>query len=108
MEIRWHIVFIIVGAAIVTFIPRILPLVALSRIQLPSWALQWLKHVPIAIMAALIGQELFAPQGEASFFINKAELIAALLTFTAAMITRSLLGTVLIGILSMFALRLFI
>jgi branched-subunit amino acid transport protein len=106
MEIRWHIFLIIVGASIVTFLPRIVPLVVLSRFQLPGWALQWLKHVPIAVMAALVGQELFTHNGETTLFTNKMELAAAAVTLGAAIWTRSLLGTVVIGIICMLLLRL--
>ncbi|PZE19930.1 AzlD domain-containing protein [Paenibacillus xerothermodurans] len=105
MEIRWHIFLLIVGAAAVTFIPRIVPLAVLSRFQLPAWAMQWLNHVPIAIMAALVGQELFTHDGRTSLFSNNIELLGGILTFAAAIWTRSLLITVVIGIVCMLILR---
>ncbi len=105
MEVNWSIFFLIVGAAIVTVIPRVLPLVVLSRIQLPEWGMRWLQHVPIAVMAALVGQELLVKDGRFSLFANNLELLAALPTFLVAVITRSLLGTVVTGVLSMLLLR---
>ncbi|WP_027415156.1 AzlD domain-containing protein [Aneurinibacillus terranovensis] len=105
MEIRWYILFVIVGSSIVTFIPRVLPLMVFSRIELPDWGMRWLKHVPIAVMAALVGQELLMSGGKSSAFQNNIELVAALPTFAVAIITRSLLGTVVTGILSMMVLR---
>lgn len=47
------------GSALLTFIPRVLPLMLFSKIQIPMWLLRWLEYVPVAVMAALIGQELF-------------------------------------------------
>lgn len=68
----------------------------LSRIPLPDWALQWLKHVPIAVMAALVGQELVVSDGKL-LLLNNVDLAAGLLTFLVAVKTRSLLWTVLAG-----------
>ncbi|ALS24087.1 MULTISPECIES: AzlD domain-containing protein [Paenibacillus] len=96
MEVRWDILLIIIGASLVTFIPRVVPLMVLSRIPLPDWALQWLKHVPIAVMAALVGQELFVSDSKLVLWKN-VDLAAGLLTFIVAIKTRSLLWTVIAG-----------
>ncbi|MBW4080792.1 AzlD domain-containing protein [Paenibacillus sp. S150] len=106
MEIRPDILFIIIGAALVTFLPRVLPLMLLSRLTLPDWGLRWLNHVPIAVMSALIAQELLTTDGRFTALSANAELIAALPTFWVAVKTRSLLGTVIAGILSLMLLRL--
>jgi len=108
MEVRFEIFLIIAGAALVTFIPRVLPLMLLSRIQIPEWGMRWLNYVPIAVMAALVAQELFISDGSLSLSSNRAELLAALPTFLVAVKTRSLLGTVITGILSLMVLRYFL
>ncbi|EST51811.1 branched-chain amino acid ABC transporter [Brevibacillus panacihumi W25] len=105
MEVRWDILLIILGAALVTFVPRVLPLMLLSRIALPEWGVRWLNHVPIAVMAALIGQEIFLRDGKWSPFTSNIELLAALPSFLVAIKTRSLLGTVIVGIVTVMALR---
>ncbi len=105
MEVRWSIFLIIIGSALVTFIPRVLPIAILSRIELPEWAMRWLSYVPIAVMAALVGQELLLPNGKLESLQNNLELIAALPAFIIAIVTRSLLGTVLAGIISLMVLR---
>ncbi|UVI32788.1 AzlD domain-containing protein [Paenibacillus spongiae] len=107
MEVRWDILVIIFGTAIVTFIPRVLPLMALSRIELPDWGLRWLKYVPISVMAALVGQELFTHNGDIASLASNLKLFAALPTLLVAVKTRSLLMTVITGIVSMMLLRLF-
>jgi branched-subunit amino acid transport protein len=108
MEIRLEIFLIIAGAALVTFIPRVLPLMLLSRIQIPEWGMRWLNYVPIAVMAALVAQELLISDGSLSLSSNRAELLAALPTFLVAVKTRSLLGTVITGILSLMVMRYFL
>lgn len=88
-----------------TLLPRVLPLVVLSRMQLPDWAMRWLNYVPVAVMAALIGQELFMNDGKLDISRNYTEILAAVPTFATAILTRSLLGTVVVGILTVMVLR---
>lgn len=45
---------IIVGMALVTFIPRILPVFVMDAISFPSWLKKWLKAIPYAALGALI------------------------------------------------------
>lgn len=105
MEIRWTIFLIILGAALVTFIPRVLPLMLLSQLELPKWLIRWLKNVPVAVMAALLAQELFLSNNEFSLSENFLKILAALPAFIIAFITKSLLGTVLAGVFFMMVLR---
>ncbi|WP_310833109.1 AzlD domain-containing protein [Paenibacillus pedocola] len=106
MEVRPDIFLIILGAALVTFIPRVLPLMLLSRITIPEWGMRWLNYMPIAVMSALVAQELFVDEGRFAALSTNVELIAALPTFWVAVKTRSLLGTVVTGVLSLMLLRL--
>ncbi|MFO7262500.1 MAG: branched-chain amino acid ABC transporter [Bacillaceae bacterium G1] len=95
--------WMLLGASIVTLIPRVLPFIVLSKLRLPAWGMRWLGHIPVAVMAALLGQSLlvnngkFAPQPDA--------ILAAIPAFLVAFFTRSLLGTVLTGMLVIIVLR---
>lgn len=91
----------------VTFLPRVLPLMVLSRIELPEWGIRWLNYVPISIMAALVGQELLV-QDRQFHLLNYVELLAAITTVLVAMRTKSLLSTVVAGMVSIMALRYFL
>lgn len=93
------------GSALLTFIPRVLPLMLFSKIQIPVWLMRWLEYVPVAVMASLIGQELFISGNRLVPITENSALWAALPTVTVAIWTRSLLGTVLVGIVSMMILR---
>ncbi|HEK9102504.1 AzlD domain-containing protein [Bacillus pfraonensis] len=103
MEVRLDVLLLLIGAGVVTLIPRLLPLIVFSKIQIPDWGLKWLSYIPIAILAALLAEVLF---------MNKAMqwdyLLAAIPTFFVAIYTRSLLGTVLTGVIVIILLRLFI
>jgi len=83
----------------VTYLPRLLPLVMLSRRTLPGWFAEWLELVPAAILSALIAPALFTHSAPRLFTLGKAELLAALPTLLCACLTRSLAGTVVVGML---------
>lgn len=106
MEVRWTILLIIMGCALVTFIPRVLPLMVLSQMELPKWAIRWLKNIPVAVMAALLAQELLLSDNQFSLSANFLKLLAAIPAFAMAILTKSLLGTVMVGIISMMIFRL--
>lgn len=106
MEVRWTILLIIIGCALVTFIPRVLPLVILSQMELPKWLIRWLKNVPVAVMAALLAQELLLSDNHFSISENILSLLAAIPAFIIAILTKSLLGTVMVGVIFMMTFRL--
>lgn len=84
----------------VTYLPRLLPLVMLSRRTLPAWFAEWLELIPVAILSALIAPSLFAHPDPRVFTLGKVELLAAIPTLLCALKTRSLAGTVIVGMLS--------
>lgn len=89
--------FLILGMGAVTYLPRVLPLITLSRNRLPSWFAEWLELIPPAILAALLAPELLADNASRTLAFGKTELLAALPTLLVALKTRSLAGTVLVG-----------
>ncbi len=105
MEIRIEILILIMLSGRVTWRPRVLPLVVLSRTELPDWAVRWLRHVPAAVMAALIAQNILMPGGTLVRMLT-VEMAAAVVAFAVAIRTRSLLGTVIAGVACAMALRL--
>jgi len=89
----------------VTYLPRLIPLVMLSRSTLPGWFAEWLELIPVAILSALIAPTLFAQSDPRAFSFGKVELIAALPTLLCSFKTRSLAGTVIVGMLSYWGLK---
>ena len=45
---------LIIGMALVTYIPRLLPALIPDRFQFPEWFNRWLKSIPYAALGALI------------------------------------------------------
>lgn len=97
MEVRYEILLIIVGCGVVTLIPRVLPLVLLSKFRLPKWYMDWLSFIPVTIMAALVAQDLLPKDG--NWLAALPSIVTALITLAVACITRSLFVTVLCGVL---------
>ena len=92
------------GAA--TYLPRMIPLVMLSRRTLPGWFAEWLELIPAAILSALIAPTLFAHSDPRVFTLGKVELLAAIPTLLCACLTKSLAGTVITGMLCYWGLKL--
>jgi branched-subunit amino acid transport protein len=103
VEIRWEVLLIIVGGAIVTLSPRVFPLVILSKVKIPDWGMRWLQHIPVAILAALLAGELL-PLGQNTDW-QPLRLVAAVASFAAALLTRSLLFTVAVGVIAILLMK---
>jgi branched-subunit amino acid transport protein len=105
MTTRDYIVLVLCMGA-VTYLPRMLPLVALSRRRLPAWFSEWLELIPAAILSALLAPTLFAGAQPRVFCLGKPELLAAVPTLLFALRTRSLAGTVIVGMVCYWGLKL--
>ncbi|PLX87618.1 MAG: AzlD domain-containing protein [Desulfuromonas sp.] len=86
-----------VGMGVVTYLPRALPLVYLAQKKLPQWLIDWLGLIPVAILSALIAPALFVDDTAQRFQLDKPEFLVAIPTLLFALKTRSLGGTVLVG-----------
>jgi len=93
-------IFLVLAMGAVTYLPRMLPLVILSRRKLPGWFAEWLELIPPAILSALIAPTLFAASNPRALSLGKAELLAAIPTLLFALKTRSLAGSVVVGMLA--------
>ena len=93
----WEYLFLFGGMGLVTFLPRWLPLFYLANRDLPQWLIDWLSLIPVAILCALLAPILFTDQTTRSLELGKIELLVAVPTLLFAIKTKSLGGTVLVG-----------
>ncbi len=98
--------FLILGMAVVTILPRQLPVWLLSSRKLPSAVSTWLSYVPPAVLAALTLPSLVLQDNQLALHWNNLYLTAALPTLLVAWKTRSFFGTVLTGIVLVALMRL--
>ena len=101
---------LILGMALVTYIPRVLPLWFLSSRELNPLLMRWLEMIPPAVLAALLMPALFLQtgpdEGRILFLsVDNVFLLAAIPTFVAGWLTRSFFGTVAVGMAAVAALR---
>lgn len=101
---RTQVLLVILGMAVVTYLPRALPMAVLSRFRLPDWFRRWLSCVPVAVLASLLAPSLLLSGGRWRLGPDNLPLLAALPTFWVAFRTRRLLPSVLAGLAVMAAL----
>jgi branched-subunit amino acid transport protein len=92
----------LLGMGVVTYLPRLLPLLVLtggkgSASALSPWIEGWLRHVPAAVLAAMTLPALLVVDGQANLSAGNLYLWAAIPTLLVAWKTRSLVGSVLAG-----------
>jgi branched-subunit amino acid transport protein len=87
-----------VGMMVVTYLPRLLPLVALRNIRLPRRLSAFLSFVPVAAIGALIIPGGFSSV-DGSWLASSIGLLAALVS---AWYFRSIIVTVVLSILSVY------
>ena len=87
------------GMGLATYLPRALPLLYLAHKKMPQWLIDWLSLIPVAILSALIAPSLLTDSATRSFTFGKLELLVAIPTLLFSLKTRSLGGTVLVGML---------
>lgn len=95
----------LLGCSLVTAIPRMLPFLVMRNMQISEPVLKWLSYIPLCIFSALI-IESFMTNGAQGFQIHWLELVAVIATLIISLITRSLLWTVILGVVIMALLRL--
>lgn len=86
--------------ALVTYIPRLIPMVALSGRSLPPVVMEWLGLLPPALLGALVAQAVIMPDGTVELSLDNPVLIPALVSAIVAWRFRSLALTVLSGMVA--------
>ncbi|WP_088103568.1 AzlD domain-containing protein [Halalkalibacter urbisdiaboli] len=96
-------IWVIVGMAVVTYIPRMLPLVFMNAQTIPVWLQAILRNVPYAALGALIFPGVLTVHDNPAFGI-----IGALVAITVAFLGANLIIVVLSSIVALSILSLFI
>jgi branched-subunit amino acid transport protein len=87
----------IIGMAVVTYLPRLLPTMFLSGRQLQPWLAAWLRLIPPAVLAAMLVPSLLIRNDQLSFDFENLYLWAGILVFAVAWKFNALSVTVLVG-----------
>jgi len=93
------ILIMILGMALVTYLPRIVPLFAFSDKKLPDVIISWLRYVPAAVLSAMLLPTIILVDGTVSIGLENLFFLAAVPTFITAILTKSLFPPVIVGML---------
>lgn len=99
------VIITIVGCGVVTWLTRVLPFWLLKHVNLPTQVREFLSFVPIVIMSTLWFSSLFTAHTGHLPTLNLDYLLASLPTLVAAVISKSLMVIVIVGIVSLAVVR---
>jgi len=97
-----RIILIILGMALVTYLPRLLPALFMDRFQFPAWFKKWLKSIPYAALGALIFPGVLLVDRDQPLLGLAGGLVAVALSFLNLHITLVMAGSILTVILVQF------
>ncbi|QQK76208.1 AzlD domain-containing protein [Salicibibacter cibarius] len=72
---------IIIAMALVTYLPRVLPVFIMDHLQFPGWVNKWLKAIPYAALGALIVPGIFTVEPGAPVVGVIGGLVAAVIAY---------------------------
>lgn len=90
---------------IVTYIPRMLPLVILSKTKLPPRVERFLDYIPIAILGSILLPTLIYKEEQINISFDNEILIAGIITVIVAKFVKRVDVIVITGILVTIILR---
>lgn len=96
---------LILGMGLVTFSVRYPVMVLVSRMPLPAPVFRALRYMPPAVLAAIIVPAVVRPAGQFDLSPANPALIGALAAVVAAWRTKSLLLTIVLGMLTFWGWR---
>jgi len=87
----------ILGMGLVTYLPRVLPVVLLSSKSIPPILESWLQLVPVAVLAALVAPSLLVEDAQLALHSDNLFLWASFPTLFVAWRTKNLFASVVVG-----------
>ena len=101
-------VWLIIGCALVTWLPRVIPFMFVRSVKLPDVVLKWLSFIPVCILSALVIENLLDTESQSYVTLDWPVFVTVVPTVGIALITKSLSITVIAGVVIMAAVRFFI
>ncbi|AKP67143.1 AzlD domain-containing protein [Companilactobacillus ginsenosidimutans] len=101
------VVLTIFSTGLVTWLSRIMPFWILRKVKLSPKVIEFLSFVPIVIMSALWFENLFHQNVGYLPTVDWPNLFASVPTVISAIISRSLLVVVVVGVISLAVIRMY-
>lgn len=93
-----YLVLAILFATFLTLLSKIVPIAVLSGDNIPKIIKKWLDFVPVAVMAALVGPDIFFYEGNFNIGLSNLFLLVSIPVFFVAWKTSNYFITIAIGI----------
>ncbi|HFU4056096.1 TPA: AzlD domain-containing protein [Streptococcus suis] len=104
--IKTNILLIILAAALVTWVPRVLPFVLTQNKSLPPRMVKFLSFLPITIIFALTLSSIMDEEVDTLPSLLPIESLALIPTFLVVLRTKNIFFAVVVGVMTTAALRL--
>lgn len=98
--------WIVIGMLAVTYLARLVPMLVLSRMEIPEGFRRWLEFVPVAVLSALLVPNVLLQNGGLALRLDNTYLLAAVPTLIVAARFKNIFLTVLCGIICLMLIRL--
>lgn len=102
---RGNLLLAIILMAVVTVIPRILPFWLLGNRKIPEGLIYWLSFVPVCLLGAIVLPSIFVMNGSLDMSLGNHTMWASFPALLAAIISRSIFPTIVVGMASLCFLR---
>nr|UWI49792.1 AzlD domain-containing protein [Clostridioides difficile] len=97
-----YIIIVILGMAIVTYIPRILPMIIFSKNDMPESIKDIMKFIPIAILSSLIAKDIFFNGDNLYLSFTNPKIISGIIVILVACKFKSIAVSIAVGAISIF------
>ena len=97
--------WVVTGMLAVTYLARLVPMLVLSRMEIPEGFRRWLQFVPVAVLSALLVPNILLQNGSLALRLDNTYLLAAVPTMIVAAKFKNIFLTVLCGIVCLMIIR---
>ena len=97
--------WVVIGMMAVTYLARLIPMLVLSRTEIPEGFQRWLQFVPVAVLSALLVPSVLLQNGGLALRLDNTYLLATVPTLIVAARFKNIFLTVLCGIICLILIR---
>lgn len=95
------VLLLILLSGLFTYIPRLVPILALKNMRIPDWFQRWMSFLPVTIFASLIATDIFFWSGQVNMSpLVNLKLLPALLTALVAWRTKNMVRSIATGVIT--------
>ncbi|MGO0905434.1 AzlD domain-containing protein [Clostridioides difficile] len=97
-----YIFFIIIGMYVVTYLPRVLPILIFSKKDMPEFLKKIMKFIPVAILTSLTAKDVFFNGDNLYLSVVNPKIISFLIVLLVAYKFKSIGISIVTGVISIY------